>query len=128
MKTFVKIKLIIFAVSLFSLIDSYSANPNRIYAIKYAIDKDNYAVASETTMTVSSDKISIVRNGEYKYWECEYKGQIYEEPVRGKKVTFHVFYLTNKHINIVISDYKLVKHNGVFYYSIDIDGQKQLAL
>lgn len=106
----------------------FAGNPNKTYQIKYLIDSDGYAVKSETTMTVTPNRIYILRNGEKKYWDCEYKGIQTDQPDKNHKVQFHIYYLTNKHVYITISDYKLVKHNGVFYYRITVAGQEQLAL
>lgn len=107
---------------------SFAANPNRTYQIKYILDSDGYAISSESTITVTPSKIYLIRNGETKYWDCEYKGIKVDQPDINHKIQFHVYYLTNKNVYIVISDYKLVKHNGVFYYRFVIDGQVQLAL
>ncbi|MDD4991896.1 MAG: hypothetical protein PHR83_06660 [Paludibacter sp.] len=106
----------------------YAGNPNKTYYIKYILDSNGYAISSETELTVTPTRIYIVRNGENKYWDCEYRGQTFDEPKSGKRVYFHNFYLTNKNVYISISDYKLVKHNNVFYYRIVFAGQTQLAL
>ena len=100
----------------------------RTYQIKYILDSDGYAIPSESIVTVTPNKIYVNRNGETKYWDCEYKGQTFDEPRPGKKVYFNIYYLTNKNVYINISDYKLVKHNDVFYYRIVFAGQTQLAL
>lgn len=107
---------------------AFSANPNKTYYIKYILDSEGYATPDKTNMTVTNNRIYISRNGNDKYWDCEYQGVRIEEPVKGKQIKFHVFYLTNKGIYIIISDYQMVKHNGIFYYSIKIDGLTQLAL
>ncbi len=79
-------------------------------------------------MKVTPNRIYVYRNGQEKYWDCVYKGIKYDEPTKGKKVGYHIYYLTNHKINIIISDYKMFKENDVFYYLINIDGQTQLAL
>ncbi len=121
-KIYALLVLIVFSLKLFA------GDPNKTYNIKYLLDSDGYAVPSESTITVTPTKIYVIRNGETKYWECEYKGVKIDKPDVNHEVKFHVYYLTNKKIYIVISDYKLVKHNGVFYYRFVIDGQVQLAL
>lgn len=108
--------------------NSGEGNQNRTYHIKYILDENGYAIPSETTFTVTPSRIYVTRNGQDKYWDCEYKGTKVDEPVKGEKVIFHVYYLTNKHIYVIVSDYKLIKHDDVFYYRIVIDGQTQLAL
>lgn len=122
-----KNKLLLLFFIFFSVL-SFAADPNRTYQIKYILDSDGYAIPSESTVTVTPNKIYVNRNGETKYWECEYKGVKIDQPDINHKIQFHIYYLTNKYIYIVISDYKLVKHNEVFYYRFVIDGQVQLAL
>lgn len=106
----------------------YASNPNKTYYIKYVLDDKGYAISSESELTVTPTIIYIIRNEEIKYWNCEYKGETFDEPKPGKRVYFHIYYLTNKNVYINISDYKLVKHNDIFYYRIVIAGQTQLAL
>ncbi len=122
-----KIKLL-FLFFLFFSCALFAADPNRTYQIKYILDSDGYAIPSESTVTVTPTKIYVIRNGETKYWDCEYKGVKIDKPDSNHEVKFHIYYLTNKKVYIIISDYKLVKHNGVFYYRFVIDGQVQLAL
>lgn len=121
-------KKLLLVLLIFLSVLSFAANPNRTYQIKYILDSDGYAISSESTITVTPSKIYLIRNGETKYWDCEYKGIKVDQPDINHKIQFHVYYLTNKNVYIVISDYKLVKHNGVFYYRFVIDGQVQLAL
>jgi len=117
-----------------SIITSYgfdrlpANDPNKTYYIKYILDDKGYAIKDETELTVTPTRIYIKRNGENKYWDCEYKGKTFDEPTPGKRVYFHIYYLTKKDVYINISDYKLVKHNNVFYYRIVFAGQTQLAL
>lgn len=108
--------------------NSGEGNPNRTYNVKYILDENGYAVPNERTFTVTPTKIYTTRNGESVYWNCEYKGVKVDEPVKGKQVKFHIYYLMNKNVYLIISDYKLVKHNDVFYYRIVFAGQTQLAL
>lgn len=112
----------------FEFASIYASNPNKTYYIKYILDNEGYAISSESELTVTPTRIYVIRNGENKYWDCEYKGQTFDEPKPGKKVYFHIYYLTNKKVYINISDYKLVKHNDIFYYRIVFAGQTQLAL
>ena len=109
-------------------LSTYAGNPNRTYYIKYILDNEGYAVPNERTVTVTPTKIYILRDGENQYWECEYKGTKVDEPVQGKQIIHHIYYLTNKDVYFVVSDYKLVKHNDLFYYRIVFAGQTQLAL
>lgn len=108
--------------------NSGEGDPNRTYNVKYILDENGYAVPNERTFTVTPTRIYTTRNGESVYWDCEYKGVKVDEPVKGKPVRFHIYYLTNKQVYIIISDYKLVKHNDTFYYRIVFAGQTQLAL
>lgn len=115
----------------FSLGGTHSAfadSPNRTYNIKYILDNNGYAIPNERTITVTPTRIYTIRNGENVYWDCEYKGTKVDEPIQGKQIIHHVYYLTNKNVYLEISDYKLVKHNDLFYYQIVFAGQTQLAL
>jgi hypothetical protein len=107
---------------------AFSENPNKTYNVKYILDENGYAIPNERTFTVTPTKIYTTRNGESVYWNCEYKGVKVDEPVPGKQVKFHIYYLTNKNVYLIISDYKIVKHNDTFYYRIVFAGQTQLAL
>lgn len=115
-------------VLLTTSLKAFSNDPNRTYNIKYILDENGYAVPNERTITVTPTRIYTERNGESVYWDCEYKGIKIDEPVKGKQVKFHIYYLTNKKVYIIISDYKLVKHEDIFYYRIVFAGQTQLAL
>lgn len=121
-KIYVLLFLILFSLKLLA------GDPNKTYKIKYILNSDGYAIPSESTVTVTPTKIYIIRNGETKYWDCEYKGVKIDKPNSNHEVKFHVYYLTNKKVYIVISDYKLIKHNEIFYYRFVVDGQVQLAL
>ena len=126
------LRVIFATVFLFVLITTslkaFSNDPNRTYHIKYILDENGYTVPNERTITVTPTKIYTIRNGESVYWDCEYKGMKIDEPVKGKQVIFHIYYLTNKDVYMIISDYKLVKHEDIFYYRIVFAGQTQLAL
>lgn len=126
-----KLAFLIFAFvfNTFNLIAINSLdNPNKTYYVKYILDENGYAINSESTITITPNRIYVTRNGKDKYWDCVYKGTKVDEPAPGKKVIFHIYYLTNSQVYLVVSDYKLVKHNGVFYYRLEFDGQAQLAL
>lgn len=128
MKVALNITIVIFFFLFSGFYVNGQSNPNKTYHVKYILDKNGYAIPSEATFTFTPTKIYVTRNGQDKYWDCEYKGTKVDEPVKGKQVIFHIYYLTNKKIYIILSDYKLVKHENVFYYRILFDGQTQLAL
>lgn len=102
-------------------------NPNRTYQVKYFITNSNDIVSDNTTLIVTSNRITIQKDGYAKYWECEYKGVKINKRDQNVSFKYH-YYLTNDNIKLIISDYKEVKHNGVFYYRIVFNGQTLLAL
>ena len=119
--------LVLFIVNAYGN-NTEKSDPNRTYNIKYILDDNGYPIPNERTITVTPTRIYTQRNGESVYWECEYKGTIIDEPVKGKQIIFHIYYLTNRHVYLSISDYKIQKYNDTFYYRIVFDGQTQLAL
>ena len=102
-------------------------NPNRTYQVKYFITNSNDIVSDNTTLIVTSNRITIQKDGYAKYWECEYKGVKINKRDQNVSFKYH-YYLTNDNIKLIISDYKEVKHNGVFYYRIVFNGQTLLVL
>lgn len=122
--------LLFLMLPLFSLTVNSQNNVYRTYQVKYILDNDGYAIKYENTFRVAPHRMYILRNGQEDYWVSEYKGTIYEDPGKGKgkKIGLHTFYLTNKKVTVIISDYKLVKHDGVFYYLINFGGDRLLAL
>ena len=110
------------------LLNLYSQNnPNRTYQVKYFIPNSNNIVSANTTLIVPSNRITIQKDGYAKYWECEYKGVKIDKRDQNVSFKYH-YYLTNDNVKLIISDYKEVKHNGVFYYRIVFNGQTLLAL
>jgi hypothetical protein len=117
--------ILIFIFNLY-LTSSAENNPYRTYYIKYILPDNGNAVPYEATMFVTKNRVTIQRNGDTKYWEIEYKG-IIKRIDHGFTFEYHHFYLPNKDIHLLISDYQEIKHAGQFYYQIIIDGQSQLA-
>lgn len=114
--------------SCFILVDLYSqGNPNRVYQVKYYITNDGDIVADNTTLVTSFNTITVKREDFVRDWECEYKGIKIRKSERNVSFKYH-YYLTRDNIKLIISDYKEVKHNGVFYYRIVFNGQTLLAL
>lgn len=110
------------------MLNLYSQNnSNRTYQVKYFITNSNDIVSDNTTLIVTSNRITIQKDGNSKYWECEYKGIRTRQVDKKTSFKYH-YYLTKDNISLIISDYKEVKHNGTFYYRIVFNGQTLLAL
>lgn len=103
---------------------SYPAK--KVYNVEYIILDNGSVVSSKAKVTLSNDRITVLRNGETKYWNVNYLGlKTYKD--NGVDFQYHVFYLTRHKVYFLISDYKSVKHNNQFYYRIVFDGETQLA-
>lgn len=120
--------IIILAFLLLGFVNLYSqSNPNRTYQVRYFITNTNNIVADNSTLIITSNRITLQHKGYKKYWECKYKGVRIHERDRNVSFKYH-YYLTDDNLKLIISDYPEVKHNGVFYYRIVFNGQTLLAL
>lgn len=120
--------IVLLAFLLLGFVNLYSqSNPNRTYQIRYFIANTNDIVADNSTLIVTSNRITLQSEGYIKYWECKYKGVVIHERDRNVSFKYH-YYLTDDNLKLIISDYQEVKHNGVFYYRIVFNGQTLLAL
>lgn len=92
----------------------------------YMANNGNF-ISDNTTLIVTTNRITIQKGESFKYWECEYKGIRSKQVDKDISFKYH-YYLTKDNISLIISDYKEVKHNGTFYYRIVFNGQTLLAL
>nr|WP_186974000.1 hypothetical protein [Bacteroides intestinalis] len=122
MKTY----LILICVLLVS-INGFGQNTPRVYSVKYFYSSDGGWVSDDTTLSLSTNRIVVQRGSSTKSWECEYKGVRTRQVDKNTSFKYH-YYLTKDNIKLIVSDYKEVKHNGVFYYRIVFNGQTLLAL
>jgi len=103
--------------------------------VEYIVLDNGDVVPSKSKITITNNRITVLRNGETKYWDVEYQGTmnsdagIVSKSNSDKRPSFkyHVFYLTRHKVYFLISDEKMVKHGDRFYYRIVFDGQTQLA-
>jgi len=106
--------------------------------VEYIILDNGDVVPSKSKITISNNKITVLRNGETKNWDVEYQGisNITDSGIgfknnsnnnKGVPFKHHVFYLTRHKVYFMISEDKMVKHGDRFYYRIVLDGQTQLA-
>lgn len=96
------------------------------YSIKYFYNNNEW-VADNTILILSTNRIIIQKGNSTKTFECEYKGIRSKQVDKDISFKYH-YYLTKDNISLIISDYKEVKHNGIFYYRIVFNGQTLLAL
>ena len=122
MKTY----LILICVLLAS-INSFGQNSSRVYSVKYFYSNSRGWVSDDTTLSLSTNRLVVQKGGYTKSWECEYKGIRTRQVDKNVSFKYH-YYLTKDNVKLIISDYKEVKHNGVFYYRIVFNDQILLAL
>ncbi len=122
-----KIIVILLICLIFPFYLSKAESPFRTYYAKY-IYRNGETRPSESIVTVTPDNIYVDRNGEKKNFWCTYKGVVTHKESDNVSFNYHHFHLYKKDINLLVSERKIMKNNGVFYYIIIIDNQIQLAL
>jgi hypothetical protein len=122
-------KIIILAIAFLTfpaITHAQSYPEKKVYNVEYIILDDGSVVLSKAKVTLSNDRITVLRNGETKYWDVNYLGlKTHKDNVANFQ--YHTFYLTRHKVYFLVSDHKTVKHNNQFYYRIVFDGQTQLA-
>ncbi|MFC0515166.1 hypothetical protein ACFFGT_13185 [Mucilaginibacter angelicae] len=108
--------------------DSANSTVFKVYQGLYTFDTDGVIHADDFKLTVGSNQITYAKGEALKTFDVQYQGTITREPQPGIRFLYHKFLLLNKGEYLLVSDRKEVKHEGVFYYRIIIDGQVQLAL
>lgn len=100
----------------------------RTYQGKFTMSTNGEIAADNFTLSVRKNVITYEKGGNLKTFDAIDQGVYIREPQPGVKFKYHKFYLTNQKMYLIISYNKEIKHNGVFYYRLTIDGQTQLAL
>ena len=121
MKTLFSIIILLFNTLAYS-------QSNSSYNVKFTVDTNGDLVYTNFILKVSGNEILYIKNGITKNWGIKYLGEIVHQEKQGVSFNYHRYFLSTQNKNVYISTYKNVKHNNIFYYTIIIDGQKQLAL
>lgn len=101
---------------------------NRSYNVKFLMTSSGDLIATNFILKVSGNEILYTKNGVTKNWDVKYEGEVTQNEQQGVSFKYYNYLLSQQNKNLYISTYKSIKHNGVFYYVLIIDGQKQLAL
>lgn len=120
------IYILLFLCSCFTTLYSQDT-PHKTYKVMFYMANNGNFISDNTTLIVTTNRITIQKGESFKYWECEYKGIRSKQVDKDISFKYH-YYLTKDNISLIISDYKEVKHNGTFYYRIVFNGQTLLAL
>ena len=100
---------------------SYAGNPNRLYNIKY-VEQNSVPYNKGMTLKVTSTRIYYYERNSY--WECKYVGATKDQ----NGLIFHKYILPSSGSVVLISDSKVMKIGGTFYYMIILNGQYHYAL
>lgn len=121
----------IFISLLFILLCSnniFSRDPNTNYLVKYVEDDSHVCHLLNRRINLTTTRIYVYNTASgNKYWDCEYLG-ITINYYKGVKQRWHKYFLTNKHVFFYISDNKNKRIGGVYYYTINFDGEIEYAL
>lgn len=97
------------------------------YEGKYTLDANQNWYDDNFTIIIDGNQLLYKKGNNTKTFEIKNQG-IYSRTDNGMVFKYQKYYLVNKNQYLLVSHRKEIKHNGVFYYRIIIDGQTQLAL
>ncbi|GGE67933.1 hypothetical protein EV200_108207 [Pedobacter psychrotolerans] len=97
------------------------------YYGKYTLGADQNWYSDTFTLTIDGNQLLYNKGNSVKNFEIKNQG-VYSRTDNGIVFKYQKYYLVNKKQYLLVSHRKEIKHNGVFYYRIIIDGQTQLAL
>ena len=100
---------------------------HQTYEGKYTLGADQNWYDDTFTITIEGNRLLYKKGNNTKSFEIENQG-VYSRSDNGLVFNYQKYYLVNKNQYLLVSHRKEIKHKGVFYYRIIIDGQTQLAL
>ncbi|QIL38097.1 hypothetical protein G7074_01670 [Pedobacter sp. HDW13] len=104
-----------------------SKQSSNAYYGKYTLGTDQNWYEDSFTITIDGNQLLYKKGNSVKNFEIKNQG-IYSRTDNGTVFKYQKYYLVNKNQYLLVSHRKEIKHNGVFYYRIIIDGQTQLTL
>lgn len=120
-------KLFFILVIMIALIEVNAQSVFRTYSIKFLIADNGNVYPTFGTISINQSEILYVKDSNIKNWASNDEGVVYQKEKDGISFKFHKFFLNKQNKYLYVSYDKIVKHNGVFYYTLIIDGQSQLA-
>lgn len=120
-------KLLLILILILSICEVNAQSVFRTYSIKYLIADNGNVYPTFGTISINQSEILYIKDSNIKNWASKDEGVVYQKEKEGISFKFHKFFLYKQNKYLYVSYDKIVKHDGVFYYTLIMDGQSQLA-